>query len=65
MAPFYADDALLDGPAKGNTRMMLVLMKHGPDFGYFPEPEKSIHVCNWSEDVNMARVSFAVAGLKL
>eukprot|EP00957_Ditylum_brightwellii_P163550 12452510-Ditylum_brightwellii.AAC.2 len=65
MAPFYTDDTLLNGPATANARMMLVLMEHGPDFGYFLEPEKSIHVCNRPEEMEEAKACIQAAGLRL
>eukprot|EP00957_Ditylum_brightwellii_P146981 11190340-Ditylum_brightwellii.AAC.1 len=65
MAPFYADDTLLDGPAEANAQMMLELMEHDPNFGYFPEPEKLIHVCDWPEEMENAKACFQAAGLRL
>eukprot|EP00957_Ditylum_brightwellii_P161725 12313431-Ditylum_brightwellii.AAC.1 len=40
-------------------------MEHGPDRGYFPEPDKSIHVCDSAEDTEKARAAFDAAGLKV
>eukprot|EP00957_Ditylum_brightwellii_P108449 8272652-Ditylum_brightwellii.AAC.1 len=40
-------------------------MEHGPDRGYFPEPDKSIHVCDSAEDTEKAREAFDAAGLKV
>eukprot|EP00957_Ditylum_brightwellii_P050086 3796325-Ditylum_brightwellii.AAC.1 len=51
LAPFYANDVALDGPADRNAQLLGILVKHGPDFGFFPEPEKSIHNCNDAEYV--------------
>eukprot|EP00957_Ditylum_brightwellii_P066008 5005995-Ditylum_brightwellii.AAC.1 len=65
MVPFYANNALLDGPARTNTRMMLVLMENGPDFGYYPKPEKLTHVCDRPEDVEEAKAMFTKSGLTL
>eukprot|EP00957_Ditylum_brightwellii_P033127 2511124-Ditylum_brightwellii.AAC.1 len=41
--PFYTDDECVDGPACSNARVIKFLVEKGPDRGYFPEPEKSIH----------------------
>eukprot|EP00957_Ditylum_brightwellii_P073870 5612644-Ditylum_brightwellii.AAC.1 len=41
--PFYANDECVDSPACYNTRIVKFLVKKGPDRGYFPKPEKSIH----------------------
>eukprot|EP00957_Ditylum_brightwellii_P157897 12018946-Ditylum_brightwellii.AAC.1 len=43
MVPFYADDIALDGPVGRNAHQLKLLMGHGLDRGYFPEPDKSIH----------------------
>eukprot|EP00957_Ditylum_brightwellii_P116083 8855636-Ditylum_brightwellii.AAC.1 len=44
---------------------MLVLMEHSPNFGYFLEPEKSIHICDWSEEIEEAKACFQAAGISL
>eukprot|EP00957_Ditylum_brightwellii_P010332 781175-Ditylum_brightwellii.AAC.1 len=62
LAPFYANSVALDGPADRNTQLLGILVKHGPNFGYFPEPEKSIHVCNNAEEVEQAREAFKARG---
>eukprot|EP00957_Ditylum_brightwellii_P175620 13371403-Ditylum_brightwellii.AAC.1 len=43
ITPFYADDECVDGPARCNARIVKFLVEQGPDRGYFPEPEKSVH----------------------
>eukprot|EP00957_Ditylum_brightwellii_P105953 8081667-Ditylum_brightwellii.AAC.1 len=63
LAPFYANNVALDGPADRNAQLLCILVKHGPDFGYFKEPEKSIHVCNDAEEVEQAREAFKARGL--
>eukprot|EP00957_Ditylum_brightwellii_P138149 10531197-Ditylum_brightwellii.AAC.2 len=63
LAPFYADNVALDGPADRNAQLLDILVKHGPNFGYFPEPEKIIHVCNNAEEVEQAREAFKARGL--
>ena len=42
LQPWYADDAAMVGPASGLAATMRLLMQHGPDRGYFPEPAKSV-----------------------
>eukprot|EP00957_Ditylum_brightwellii_P108904 8308253-Ditylum_brightwellii.AAC.1 len=44
LAPFYADDLSLDGPAQCNACQLQFMMGKGPDRGYFPEPDKLIHI---------------------
>ena len=65
LAPFYADDVGLDGPAGRNAKLMGILVEHGPDFGYFPEPGKSIHVCDDVADMAAAEEAFAARGLSV
>eukprot|EP00957_Ditylum_brightwellii_P089412 6807991-Ditylum_brightwellii.AAC.2 len=40
LALFYMDDVALDGPACRNAQLMYILVQHGPNFSYFPEPVK-------------------------
>ena len=42
LSPFYADDAAFDGPAQRISQLLKLLMKRGPDRGYFPDPSKSL-----------------------
>ena len=35
--PFYANDAEFDGLAQRSAHILKLLMKRGPDRGYFPE----------------------------
>ena len=44
LSPFYADDAAFEGSAQRSAQLLKLLMKRGPDQGYFPEPAKSIFV---------------------
>eukprot|EP00957_Ditylum_brightwellii_P117734 8981842-Ditylum_brightwellii.AAC.1 len=65
LAPFYTDDVGLDGPVGRNAKLLGILVEHGPDFGYFPEPEKSIHVCNNVADMAAAKEAFKARGLSV
>ena len=42
--PFYADDAAFDGSAQQSAQLLKLLMKRGPDRGYFPELAKSLFI---------------------
>ena len=46
LAPFYADDSVLYGPADMSARLMTLLLERGPERGYFPEPSKSLFICD-------------------
>ena len=41
LSPFDADNALFDDLARRSAQLLKLLMKRGPDRGYFPEPTKS------------------------
>eukprot|EP00957_Ditylum_brightwellii_P086504 6581866-Ditylum_brightwellii.AAC.1 len=44
---------------------MKVLVERGPDREYFPEPEKSIHVCDDPSQVEEMQAIFAEEGLQI
>ena len=44
LSPFYADDATLDGSARRSAQLLKLLMKRGPDRGYFPKTAKSLFI---------------------
>ena len=44
LSPFYADDAAFEGSARRSAQLLKLLMKRGPDRGYFPEPAKSLFI---------------------
>ena len=61
--PAYADDIDSTGEAQYNAECLRLLERHGPIFGYFPEPDKSIYVCK-GEDEMIARYYFEAAGFQ-
>ena len=46
MQAWYADDCALYGPVSAINRAMNALVEYGPDFGYYPEPEKSVIIAD-------------------
>ena len=44
--PWYADNATMAGPVSGIAKAMGIIREEGPARGYFPEPSKSILICN-------------------
>ena len=42
--PFYADDAAFDGSERRSAHLLKLLMKRGPDRGYFPKRAKSLFI---------------------
>ncbi|KAL7523666.1 hypothetical protein ACHAXR_000280 [Thalassiosira sp. AJA248-18] len=50
------------GSAAHNAECIDFLMKKGPRYGYFPEPEKSWYICK-GEDEADARAAFENYGI--
>eukprot|EP00957_Ditylum_brightwellii_P004134 315055-Ditylum_brightwellii.AAC.1 len=48
----------MDRPVRANTRLMQHMVKRGPDRGYFPKPEKSIHIYDNPSQVEATQVAF-------
>ena len=44
LSPFYGDDEAFDVSARQSTQLLKLLMKRGPEWGYFPEPDKSLFI---------------------
>ena len=65
LSPFYADDSVFDGSEQQIAQLLKLLMKRGPDRGYFPEPAKSLFILDipWKEEVT--KKEFSVEGLIL
>ncbi|KAL7531966.1 hypothetical protein ACHAXR_006015, partial [Thalassiosira sp. AJA248-18] len=61
---WFADDMAGAGSAAHNAECLDFLMKNGPRYGYFPEPEKSWYICK-GEDEADARAAFASFGINI
>ncbi len=57
LAPAYADDTAAVGKAVHNAACLSFLLRHGPRYGYFPDPGKSCYICKL-EDKAVARQAF-------
>ena len=64
LQPWYADDAAMQGRAQAVAKCFQLLIKLGPMFGYFPEPEKSFCICPLATEAAAAAV-FAAESLPL
>lgn len=64
LQPWYADDTALMGSHENNAKCLAALKAAGPWFGYFPEPEKSFHICP-AEEEEAARNAFEAMGLSV
>ncbi len=62
LQPLFADDITAAGQAGHNAACLAFLKVHGPVYGYYPEPSKSIYVCK-GEDEAVARMALVARGL--
>ena len=44
LSPFYENDAAFDGSAQRSAQFLKLLTRRGPDWGYFPEPDKYLFI---------------------
>ena len=65
LSPFHADDAAFDGSAQRKAHLLKLLMKRGADWGYFPEPAKSLFISDTPGQEALAKREFAKKGLVL
>ena len=65
LSPFYADDAAFDGIAQQISQLLKLLMKRGPDRGYFPQMAKSLFISDTPEQEVAEKREFAAGGLAL
>ena len=65
LSPFYADDAAFNGSARRSAQILKMLMKRGSDWGYLPEPAKSLFISDTPGQEEAAKREFAVEGLNL
>ena len=65
LSPFYADDAAFDGLVRRIAQLLKMLMRRGPDWGYLPEPAKSLFISDTPGQEASAKREFAVGGLTL
>ena len=64
-APFYSDYAMFGGPADRNAGLMIILLEWGPVRGYYPEPAKSIFICDSPTLEETAKQAFEAEVLKV
>ena len=65
LSTFYADDAAFDGSMRQGAQLLKLLMKRGPDRGYFPETAKSLFISYTPGQEAVAKWEFAQEGLVL
>eukprot|EP00956_Cyclotella_meneghiniana_P019732 scaffold34249_cov24-Cyclotella_meneghiniana.AAC.2 len=64
LQPWFADDSAIAGTSEQCAECLHFLCKEGPAYGYFPEPEKSWHICKAADEAE-ARLAFMVHNLKV
>ena len=64
LQPWYCDDAGAAGKALPNACCLDLLVKSGPQYGYFPKPCKLYYICK-AEDEDVAHQAFESFGLKI
>ena len=65
LSSFYADDAAFDSLERRSAQLLKLLMKRGPERGYFPETAKSLFILDTPGKEEAAIREFAVEGLVL
>ena len=65
LSPFYADDAEFDGLERRSAHLLKLLMKKGPDQGYFPKLSKSLFISDTPGQEEAAKREFSKEGLCL
>ena len=63
--PWYANNVSMWGTIRRNTKLLRALMEKGPFHGYFPELEKSWHICAEEREEEEAREAFDAKGVKV
>jgi hypothetical protein len=64
LAPAYADDTATADKAMHNAACLSYLLRHGPRYGYFPDPRKSWYICMVEDEV-VARQAFEANDLDI
>ena len=65
LSPFYADDAAFNGSARRSAQLLKLLMRRGPDQGYFPDPAKPLFISDTPGQEAAEKREFAAEGSTL
>ena len=65
LSPFYADAAAFDGSARRIAQLLKLFIKRGLDWGYLPEPARSLFILDTPGQEEAAKRVFSVEGLTL
>ena len=62
LSPFYTNDAAFDGSARRSVQLLKLLMKRGPEWGYFLEPANSLFISDTPGKEEAAKRDFTKEG---
>ena len=63
--PFYADDAAFEGLIQRIAQLLKMLMERGPEWGYFPNLDKSLFISDAPGQDEAAKREFTAGGMVL
>ena len=65
LSPLYDNDAACNSSVRCSAQLLKLLIKRGPDRGYFPEQAKSLFISYTLGQEEAAKREFSVEGLTL
>ena len=65
LTPFYTDDSVFNGMADRRDRLMALLLRRGLEMVYFPEPSKSLFICDSPVQEDTLKQAFESEGLRV
>ena len=65
LQPCYADNTAMQGPVRCNAKLLCVLIEKYPFHVYFPDQEKSWHICAEGREEEESREAFDAEGVKV
>ena len=65
LAPFYTENATFNAPADRRTRLMTLLLERGMAKGYFPDPTKSLFICDSTAQEDTEKQACDAEGLRV
>ena len=56
LQPWFADDSAIISHPTQTAKFLSSLLKYGPSYGYFIQPEKSFHICPITEETEAKQI---------
>ena len=63
--PLYADDAVFEGSTQRIAQLLKMLMERGPEWGYFPDLDKSLFISDAPGKDEATKREFTAGGMVL